>query len=116
FLHGKRGLTEVSTRFQMFKKIVAALVALVVLVLGICVVRTLTLSSKQLPAAPAEAVAIDANAAAQHLAGALKFSTVSSQDVSKTPGEALLGLHGYHEQTLPKFHSAAKREKVAEYS
>ena len=66
----------------------ALLVAGVVLVLLVSVVliRTVRLTSKQVRVEPAMDVAVDGQEVAEHLANALRFQTISSEDSTQVPG------------------------------
>ncbi len=55
---------------------------------------------------------IDVNRAAEHLAGAIKFKTVSHQDQGKIDRKAFIGLHAYLKKIYPKAHRVMKRETV----
>ncbi|HEV8321333.1 MAG TPA: M20 family peptidase [Myxococcota bacterium] len=103
----------------MKKKFALGLVLALAALAGVVVVRGALLASKQLPdsAVPAPApAAVDGAAAALHLAGALHFRTISSQDPA-APGAAearteLEGLHAYLAATYPRAHAALAREVV----
>ena len=96
----------------------ALLVAGVVLVLLVSVVliRTVRLTSKQVLVDPAIDVAIDGQEVAEHLANAIQFQTISSQDSTQLKGEEFIGLHEYLEQTFPRVHSTLSKELVGDYS
>jgi carboxypeptidase PM20D1 len=93
-----------------------ALVFLIVL-LG---TRALMLESKQLVVQAAGPLAIDAQLAAGHLAGAIRFRTVSDEEASSQAEAASLAeldaLRGYLEQTYPQTHARLVREIVAAHS
>lgn len=52
------------------------------------------------------------NRAAEHLAGAIRFRTISHQDRGKIDRKAFLGLHAYLKKTYPQAHRVMKRETV----
>jgi carboxypeptidase PM20D1 len=98
------------------KRILAFLgLALLLLVIVLCI-RALTVKSRQVTAPPVTDLAIDTNAAASRLAGALRFPTVSHEDGANVESQAFLDLHRYLEQSFPKVHSTLSREVVAGYS
>ena len=89
-----------------------ALLALVAVVL----LRTVTVESKQIEVEPVVDLTVDANAAAQRLAGAVRFPTVSHEAGAQVESEAFLGLHRYLAESFPKVHATLSREVVAGYS
>jgi carboxypeptidase PM20D1 len=88
-------------------------IGLVVAVVAVAAaVRTATFKSRQGPAEPAPELSVAPEQLAAHLAGALRFRTVSNQDPAQTDAEAFSGLHRYLEQTFPRVHAAFGREIV----
>lgn len=100
--HVKRVLLAVSVA-------VAGLGALLVL-------RTLMLPCAQGPAEPFTPIPIDADAAAQRLAKALTFRTISRDDAPGPAAEALVGFQAFVREAFPKVHQALELETVAGYS
>jgi len=78
-------------------------------------VNTLRFRSRQVAVEPVS-VTVDAQAAAERLAGALRFRTVSFQDSSAFDGPQFEGLHRYLAQAFPRTHAALSRELVNGYS
>ena len=101
--------TKLLARLVVF--LFAALALLTIVVLG----RTLTLGSRQLRVEPVNLPAIDADATARRLAGALRFETVSRED-APAPAAALRALHGYLRENFPRVHSSLELEVVSESS
>ncbi len=66
--------------------------------------------------APAPKVDLDAKAAAQRLAGAVRFKTISYDGRPDASGDEFLALHDYLDKTFPAAHRAMKREKVGQFS
>jgi carboxypeptidase PM20D1 len=98
------------------KRILAFLgLALLVLIAVVCARASLA-KSRQISAAPVTDLAVDANAAAGRLAGALRFPTVSHEAGAQVESQAFLGLHEYLARTFPRAHAALTREVVADYS
>lgn len=89
--------------------------ALAVLVV-VLVLRTALVKSRQIHAEPVNDLAIDARAAAERLAGAIRFPTVSHEDGKNVETAAFRGLHEYLQRTFPRVHAALTRENVADYS
>ncbi|HYX42438.1 MAG TPA: hypothetical protein VE821_12110, partial [Pyrinomonadaceae bacterium] len=89
--------------------------ALVVL-LGVMLYKTFRYKSRQLQVAPAADVSLDANAAAEHLAQAVRFQTVSYSDPAQIKTDEFTNLRSFLEQTYPRTHATLAHEVVAGYS
>lgn len=83
---------------------------------GVVSLRAFVSVSRQIPVSPIPAVAIDAPAAAERLAGAVRFETISFDDRPDASADAFLGLHEYLKRQFPLVHRALKLEKVGQYS
>jgi carboxypeptidase PM20D1 len=59
-------------------------------------------------------VTVDVNAAAERLAGGIKFKTISNQDRNDFDVAAFEGYHAYLEKTYPKVHKVMKKEKLGD--
>jgi carboxypeptidase PM20D1 len=77
---------------------------------------TLRHGSRQLSVPAAAPVAVDETAAAERLAGAVRFRTVSYETPSEASRAELLRLHAYLEHAFPQAHAALQREVVGGYS
>ena len=97
------------------KKLIGALVFALLVLAAITPERTLTFRSRQPQVAGVAVEPLDTTALAQHLAGALRFKTISYQDSSQFDGRQFDGLHQYLRTTFPKLHAALKLEKVNGY-
>jgi len=97
------------------KRIFIGLAAVILVVFGIMVVRTLMIPAPQLEAA-APPIPVDSNAVALRLAQAIRFETVSYGDGVKEDEKnmALQTMHEWMEETYPNFHDAAGPEKFGE--
>lgn len=84
--------------------------------LAVVLVRTASVRSRQIAVEPVEGPAVDARGAAERLAGAIRFPTVSHEGGRRVEAEAFLGLHRYLERSYPRAHAALEREVVAGYS
>lgn len=100
----------------MLKRILLTVVALVVLLVAAVAVNTLRQGSRQLDVPPAPALAIDANAVADKLAGSIRFRTVPSLDDPAQNADEFRKLHAYLEQRFPLVHARLEREFVGELS
>ncbi|HWM90036.1 MAG TPA: M20 family peptidase [Thermoanaerobaculia bacterium] len=98
------------------KKILAILGIAILVLAAIILVRASTLESKQVKAEPVTDLAVDSNAAAQRLAGAVRFPTISHEGGRDVEAQAFLGLHRYLQASFPLVHQSLRREVVAEYS
>ncbi len=100
----------------MLKKILLGLVALVVILLAVILFRTFTYGGAatgervELPAAPE----VSADRAANHLAEAIRFRTITVATGDPRPGQEgpWLDLHNWLETTYSAAHSAMSRELV----
>ncbi len=97
------------------KKLIGALLFALLVLAAITLERTLTFPSRQPQVAGVAVEPLDTTALAQHLAGALRFKTISYQDSSQFDGRQFDGLHQYLRTTFPKLHAALKLEKVNGY-
>jgi carboxypeptidase PM20D1 len=61
-------------------------------------------------------IALDDDALAQHLAGMIRFKTVTSVTMEGFDRKEFLGLHKYLEKTYPLLHRTLEKEIVNEYS
>ncbi len=99
----------------MVKKILLALLAVVVVLAAVVVVRTLRFHSQQVAVRPATGLNVDANAAAERLAGALRFRTISYQDSTQFDGAEFRRFQSYLEKSFPKTHATLRRETVGAF-
>lgn len=99
----------------MVKKFLLVLLAVLVLLTAVVVTRTLRYHSRQEAAEPATGLTVDANAAAERLADALKFRTISYQDSSRFDAHEFRGFQGFLEQAFPKVHATVSRETVGTF-
>ncbi|HEV8580739.1 MAG TPA: M20 family peptidase [Thermoanaerobaculia bacterium] len=98
------------------KKALAVLVLVLLILVAILTARAAAVKSRQVEAAPVTDLAIDARAAAERLAGAIRFPTVSHEDGKTVEAEAFRGLHSHLAQSFPRVHAVLTRETVADYS
>ncbi len=98
------------------KKAFLIVVVALLLLFSVLLFRTLRFTSKQVKAPPVADTGINAQKVAEHLAGALRFQTVSNEGGGQLSVEAFLGLHKYLAQTFPKLHEHLSKEVVADYS
>ena len=97
------------------RKILGALLLVLVVLAAVALERTFTFRSRQPQAAPVAVESLDTAALAQRLAGALRFKTVSYQDSSQFDAREFEGFQRYLRATFPRLHAALKLEKVNGY-
>lgn len=97
------------------KRIVLLLLVTIVVLCGAMVYRTSRLPAPAPAAAAGDVapVAVDSQLAAQRLAGAVKFATVSFASGAPIDTAAFLGLHAWLEQSFPLVHKTLRREVLA---
>lgn len=79
-------------------------------------VQTTLLESRQVEADPVNPLRVDEQTVIDHLAGALRFRTISSHDVLSQNSQTFLRLHDYLGEVFPVSHQTLQREIVAEKS
>lgn len=94
----------------MVKRILLALLALVLLLVAAVAANTFRQGSRQLEVAPAPALAVDEAGVADKLAGAIRLRTISSLEDPKANADQFLQLHALLAQRFPKVHATLKRE------
>jgi len=100
----------------MMHKLAYVLVAGCVAIVAAVCFNTIRLGSRQLVVAPLAPPAIDAQGAAERLAGAVRLRTISYETPSAESRGELLKLHAYLAQVFPRTHAVLRREIVAAYS
>jgi carboxypeptidase PM20D1 len=78
--------------------------------------RAFVAGSRQIDVAAATPIAVDAQAAAERLAGAVRLRTISFDDRPDASAEAFVGLHDYLARQFPLVHRTLQLEKVGQYS
>jgi carboxypeptidase PM20D1 len=99
----------------MLKRLLyAALLALAVILIMAAVVtwNTLRLSSRQIDVKPVAVLALERDAVAARLAGALRFRTISDVAAADANAEEFERLQAYLAQAFPRLHATLKREMV----
>ena len=97
------------------KRVLLALALVVVGLVGVTLERTVNFRSRQPQVTPVVVEPLDTAALAEHLAGALKFKTISFQDSTQFDAREFAGLQAYLRTTFPKLHVALKLTKVNGY-
>jgi carboxypeptidase PM20D1 len=82
----------------------------------VLIFNTLRKSGVQPEVAPVAHVKVDAAAAAERLAGAVRIRTITYDENPTASASEFLKLHQYLQQAFPNAHRAMKREVVGDYS
>jgi carboxypeptidase PM20D1 len=98
------------------KKTLLFVLAVLVILVVVLVVRTGRLASRQIEVEPVAEIEVDEEAVAEHLAGALRFRTISHQDSTQFDGGPFLDFLAYLAETYTGVHRVCGREVVADYS
>lgn len=88
----------------------------VILLGAVLLVRTAQFESRQISAEPVTDIRIDTSAAAEHLARAVRFRTITKRDPARLDSSAYLGLHDYFEQAFPRVHRTLEKTTVSDLS
>ncbi len=97
------------------KKIVLFILLAVVLLLGVLVFNTVTLSSKQVASVPVENIKLPDDIY-QNLSNGLQYKTISFSEDAIPDSTAFFGFHRYLEETFPLTHATLSLEKINTYS
>ncbi len=87
-----------------------------VVLAAVLVSRAMGLKPSASPVVTATTLQIDELKVAEHLAGALRFKTISVPEAAKREYPQWLALHKFLEKTFPKTHKSLTRETVGSYS
>ncbi|MGB0906564.1 MAG: M20 family peptidase [Maricaulaceae bacterium] len=100
------------------KKIIGAVVALIVGLFLIALVRTLMPvgGSDQATGETARLIEVDPQAAAQNLSRALQFKTVTTQNSEDTDWPIFLEFQAWLQETYPNFHGAVSTQMMETYT
>lgn len=100
----------------MLKRVLMLIVAAVAVLITVVVARTLTNASRQVAVEPYSPLAVDVEAAAKRLGGAITHKTISYQIPWEVRGDEFLKFHAYLAESYPKVHAALTRETIANNS
>ena len=101
---------------RMVLRIFIAFFVLIVILLSVVLIRTVRLKSRQLQVEPIADIEIKSNTAAEHLAEAVKFKTISFQDRSAIQEQEFLAFHQFLEEAFPHVHSKLQKEVIGDLS
>ncbi|MCE9666465.1 M20 family peptidase [Myxococcus stipitatus] len=98
------------------RRLVLFLLGGVLVLAAVLLARTLGFTTRQVTPEPPAALAVDADAVAARLAGALRLKTVAASEGSAGEDAAFDALHAYLAEQFPRVHAALKREPVGPHS
>jgi len=97
------------------KKLLYALLAVILIIAAILLFNTLSLKSKQVASIPAEKITIP-DSVFQNLSEAIQFKTISFSEEAIPDSTAFNGFHQFLKETYPLTHQNLTLEKISEYS
>jgi carboxypeptidase PM20D1 len=100
----------------MIKRLLLALLALVLLLAAVLAVNTLRKGSRQLDVSPIPELAVDKQAAAERLAEAVQARTISSRTDPAQNADQFARLQAMLQARYPKAHAVLKREVISDLS
>lgn len=98
------------------KRILKFLALILITISVIAVSRALIVHREAKPTNRAALPNVNSNDAVQRLAGALRFQTISKQDVSLQDNSQFTGFHQYLQQTFPEVYSKLEKQNVAGFN
>ena len=98
------------------KKLALILSAILGVLAGVILVRTVTFTSRQLQFAPAQAIAVDRDAMAKRLSEAIQFKTISFQEPTEASVEDFRRFHSSLDKSFPRVHERLTKETVNTHS
>jgi carboxypeptidase PM20D1 len=98
------------------KKILLAILGVVLILVAVIVIKTLTFKSNQPSIAAVDTIKVDENAVIARLSQALKIQTLSHQDAAKFKPEPFLQFHRMLEKSFPAVHQTLSLQLINEYS
>lgn len=96
--------------------LIKVLLAAPIVIIVIMIVKTISFTSKQVKADPADDFTVDTNRAVRNLSAAIQIPTISFENEADFKGAEFLKFHKYLEQTYPRLHKTLKKEIVNSYS
>lgn len=96
----------------MLKRILWGVLAAIGVVAAVLAWNTWRLSSRQIDVKPIAPLALERDAVAARLAGALKFRTISDAASGDTNADQFVAMQAYLEQAFPRLHATLKREMI----
>lgn len=97
------------------KKIIILLVTALLIVIGVLIVNTMRLDSKQVASEALESINLPDDAF-QNLSKAIQYPTISFSEEAIPDSTAFFGFHRFLEDTFPLTHAKLSLEKINDYS
>jgi carboxypeptidase PM20D1 len=94
------------------KRFFVVVAVALILLAAVVLIRTAAVESRQLAVAPAPPVAVDAEAAASRLAGAVRIPTVSYAEPAARDDEPFTAFHAYLAESFPVVHRTLRVERI----
>ena len=98
------------------KKLVFCILAGIAVLVGVMLVRAVTLPSRQINPSPAVAIGVDRDRVVARLAQAIQFKTISAQPLDEASSQEFSRLHAFLQRSFPRLHERLSRETVGEHS
>jgi carboxypeptidase PM20D1 len=95
---------------------IAVILITICVICGGLIMQTFRFTSQQLHPTHPSPISIDITVAANNLAHALTYETISHQDPAQRNDQEFFNLHSYLEETFPAVHAQLSREPVNTYS
>lgn len=100
----------------MIKKVFLSIAALLLLLVAVVGINTVRKGSQQMVVAPLAPIQVDEAGAASRLGEAVRLKTISSREDAKLNADQFVALHALLQAKFPKLHAALKREIVGDLS
>src|SRR5437667_417285 len=100
----------------MRRILVAIIAAALVVLAAVLIIRTNRFQSRQLAVEPIPPLLLDTTAAAERLAGALRFRTISNQDSTQFDAAEFRRFQDYLRTSFPRLHARLGREITGGFS
>ena len=101
---------------RLIRRIVLVVVVAAVALAGVLFANVLSHGSRQIAVEAVAKAPVDETAAAERLAAAIRFRTVSEADDPEANADAFAALHDHLAQSFPAFHAVAKREVIGRHA
>lgn len=101
---------------RLIRRIVLIVLVAAVALAGVLLANVLSHGSRQIDVAAVAKAPVDETAAAERLAAAIRFRTISEADNPEANADAFAALHAHLAESFPAFHAVAKREVIGRHA
>lgn len=101
---------------RLIRRIVLVVIVAAVALAGVLLANVLSHGSRQIDVAAVAKAPVDETAAAERLAAAIRFRTISEADNPEANADAFAALHAHLAESFPAFHAVAKREVIGRHA